>query len=118
MISTDRHTVKPWFQGKIPFTFNLPELQNSPFKLAGGKLTYFEHGPAAQLLFQVRSHQLSVFILQDQPGKIPLTIGSTVERELAFNVETWTEAGLRYVVVGDANAADIHALAELMRSAK
>jgi anti-sigma factor RsiW len=33
VISTDRHTVKPWFQGKLPFTFNLPELQNSPFKL-------------------------------------------------------------------------------------
>ncbi len=66
VISTDRHTVKPWFQGKIPFTFNLPELQNSSFKLVGGKVTYFEHSPAAQLLFQVRSHQLSVFILQDE----------------------------------------------------
>ncbi len=51
-------------------------------------------------------------------GKIPLSIGSTVERELAFNVETWSEAGLRYVVVGDANAADINAPAGLMRSAK
>ena len=37
VISTDRHTVKPWFQGKLPFTFNLPELQNSSFKLVGGR---------------------------------------------------------------------------------
>ena len=99
VISTDRHTVKPWFQGKLPFTFNLPELQNSPFKLIGGRVTYFEHSPGAHLLFQIRSHQMSVFILQDQPGMIPLTMGVTSERELAFNVETWTEGGLRYVVI-------------------
>ncbi len=118
VISTDRHTVKPWFQGKLPFTFNLPELQNSPFKLLGGRVTYFEHNPGAHLLFQIRSHQMSVFILQDQPGMIPLTMGVASEHELAFNVETWTGGGLRYVVVGDASPADIRALGELMRSAK
>src|SRR5579859_7195611 len=39
VISTDRHTVKPWFAGKIPFTFNLPELEGSPFALIGGKVS-------------------------------------------------------------------------------
>jgi anti-sigma factor RsiW len=62
VISTDRHTVKPWFAGKLPFTFNLPELQNSPFQLVGGRMAYFEQSPGAQLLFHVRKHQLSVFI--------------------------------------------------------
>src|ERR1700691_5329075 len=118
VISTDRHTVKPWFAGKLPFTFNLPELQNSPFKLIGGRVTYFEHNPGAQLLFQIRSHQLSVFIFQDQPGMIPLTMGLTAERELDFNVDTWSEGGLRYVVIGDASSADVRALSDLLRSAK
>jgi anti-sigma factor RsiW len=118
VVSTDRHTVKPWFQGKLPFTFNLPELQNSSFKLVGGRVMYFEHSPGAQLLFQIRNHQLSVFILQDQPGKTLLAIGVTAERELAFNVETWSDAGLRYIAIGDASPADIHALGELMRNAK
>jgi anti-sigma factor RsiW len=116
VISTDRHTVKPWFQGKLPFTFNLPELQNSSFKLVGGRVMYFRHSPGAQLLFQIRSHQLSVFVLQDRPEAIPLAVTSA--RELAFNVETWGDGGLRYVVVGDASPADIHALSELMRAAK
>ena len=40
VISTDRHTVKPWFQGRIPFSFNLPELQGSEFTLIGGRVTY------------------------------------------------------------------------------
>ena len=115
VISTDRHTVKPWFQGKLPFTFNLPELQNSPFKLVGGRVAYFKHSAGAQLLFELRNHQMSVFILQDQAGMIPFETGAT--REMAFNVETWSEGGLRYVVLGDANASDIHELSELLRAA-
>jgi anti-sigma factor RsiW len=118
VISTDRHTVKPWFQGKLPFTFNLPELQNSSFKLLGGKVTYFEHSPGAQLLFQIRNHQLSVFIFQNRQETIPLSTGIATARELAFNVEAWSEGGLRYVVIGDASPADVHELGELMRSAK
>jgi anti-sigma factor RsiW len=118
VISTDRHTVKPWFQGKLPFTFNLPELQSSSFKLLGGRVAYFEHNPSAQLIFQIRNHDLSVFILQDHPGMIPLTMGTSSDREMEFNVETWTESGLRYVVVGDASPPDIHALGDLLRNAR
>jgi anti-sigma factor RsiW len=117
VISTDRHTVKPWFQGKLPFTFNLPELQNSPFKLIGGRVMYLKHSAGAQLLYQLRNHQLSVFVLQDQPGMIPMSMGISATREMAFNLETWTEGGLRYVVVGDANTSDIHDLSELLRVA-
>ncbi len=117
VVSTDRHTVKPWFQGKLPFTFNLPELQNSSFKLLGGRLMYFEHSPAAQLLFQIRNHQLSVFVLQDRSAMFPLATGATA-RELAFNMETWGEGGLSYVVVSDASPADVHELSRLMKDAK
>ena len=116
VISTDRHTVKPWFQGKLPFTFNLPELQNSPFKLVGGRVMYFEHSAGAQLLFELRNHRLSVFVLQDR-SVIPLAAGATTTHEMAFNVETWNESGLRYVVIGDAGPADIHELSELLRAA-
>jgi len=117
VISTDRHTVKPWFQGKLPFTFNLPELQNSSFKLVGGKVMYLKHSAGAQLLFEIRNHRLSVFVLQDQPGMDPLAMGVSATRELAFNLETWSDGGLRYVVVGDTSAADIHELSELLRAA-
>ena len=114
VVSTDRHTVKPWFQGKLPFTFNLPELQDSPFQLLGGKLIYFEHSPGAQLLFETRKHQLSVFILQDQAAiRLPEAGAS---RERGFSVETWSRAGMRYVVISDTNPTDVHALSELLRT--
>ena len=67
VVSSDRHTVKPWFQGKVPFTFNVPELQGSPFELLGGKVTYLDQNPGAELLFTVRKHVLSVFIFKDSP---------------------------------------------------
>jgi anti-sigma factor RsiW len=115
VISTDRHTVKPWFQGKLPFTFNLPELQNTPFTLLGGRLMYFRHSAGAQLIYQLRKHQLSVFVLQDQPQVgFP---GTEAASEKGFSVESWSSGGLHYVVIGDSNQADIHALSELLRSA-
>jgi anti-sigma factor RsiW len=117
VVSTDRHTVKPWFQGKLPFTFNLPELGNSSFTLLGGKLIYFNHSPGAQLLFALRKHQLSVFILQDQPSGSLLQTGLATSSMKGFSVETWSQAGLRYAVIGDTSPADVHALADLLRAA-
>lgn len=117
VVSTDRHTVKPWFQGKLPYTFNLPELQDSPFKLLGGKLVYFQNNPGAHLLFEVRKHQISVFILQDQPNPARLPAASTPSSFRGFSVETWSQVGLRYVVISDTNRSDVHALADLLRAA-
>lgn len=117
VVSTDRHTVKPWFAGKLPFSFNLPEMQNSAFTLVGGRLVYFQHSPGAQLLFGVRKHQLSVFIFKDEPGGFGAQLGTATASRLALNMETWSEAGLRYYIVSDASAQDVHALSELLKNA-
>src|SRR5262249_26264580 len=101
VISTDRHTVKPWFQGKIPFTFNIPELQGSPFALIGGKVSYLGQSPGAHLIFRIRAHQISVFIFQDQAGA---DSGESFRTDLSFEVRTWKTNGLRYFMVGDAGA--------------
>ena len=116
VVSSDRHTVKPWFQGKLPFTFNLPELP-SPFKLLGGRLTYFQQSPGAQLLFEVGKHQISVFIFQNRAELSRVNSGSSLSKKLAFNTETWVDGGLWYFVVGDASPSDVHDLSELLRSA-
>ncbi len=107
VVSSDRHTVKPWFQGKVPFTFNVPELQGSPFELIGGKVTYLDQNPGAELLFTVRKHVLSVFIFKDSPD-LDRALGSGEPmRRLSFNVESWADDGLRYVIITDADRADV-----------
>jgi anti-sigma factor RsiW len=119
VISTDRHTVKPWFQGKIPFTFNLPELQGSEFTVLGGRVTYLAQTPGAHLIYQVRKHQISVFIFQDRvfEGHGETMSSSGPVTALSFNVESWTQGELRYFVVGDVAADDIQALSKLFRDA-
>jgi anti-sigma factor RsiW len=117
VVSTDRHTVKPWFAGRIPFTFNLPELQNTEFTLAGGRVTYFHQNPGAQLLFNLRKHQISVFIFRDQAGVLSSLGGDQTDTRLAFHLESFATGGLRYFIVGDAPASDLHALAELLKRA-
>jgi anti-sigma factor RsiW len=117
VISTDRHTVKPWFQGKIPFTFNLPELQNSEFTLLGGRVTYLDHAPGAELIYQIRKHQISVFIFPDHAVGHDLGSSSWSQKELSFNIQSWTQDGLRYFVIGDANNNDIRNLADLLKKA-
>lgn len=117
VVSTDRHTVKPWFAGKLPFTFNLPELQGSPYKLVGGRVAYFEQSPSAELLFDAGKHQLTVYIFQDHSGTTLFNGGITTAHKLDFNIETWSEAGLRYVVISDADRAAVHGLSELLQRA-
>ena len=115
VLSTDRHTVKPWFQGKIPFTFNLPELQNSEFSLIGGRVAYLGQAPGAELIYQIRKHQISVFIFPDRAVGNDLGSSSSSQKQLSFNIETWDRDGLRYFVIGDASSNDIQNLADLLK---
>lgn len=116
VVSSDRHTVKPWFQGKIPFTFNLPELQGTDFTLVGGRVTYLAQTPGAHLIYQIRKHEISVFIFPDRGEEIA-DLPSGAIQALSFNAESWTQNGLRYFVIGDVNGGDIGALSKLLRGA-
>ncbi len=91
LISTDRHTVKPWFQGKIPFAFDLPEIQNSEFSLLGGRMTYLGQTPGAHLIYDVRKHHISVFVFQEQSLRARLDENSLSPKKLSFNMETWSQ---------------------------
>ena len=114
VVSTDRHTVKPWFQGRIPFTFDLPDLQGSPFTLTGGRVAYFHQEPGAQLIFTYQRHMISAFIFRDTP-QLAIWQSSFSDRSTSFNLQTWTQNGLRYVLVSDVNAATLEQLAALLQ---
>lgn len=116
VISSDRHTVKPWFQGKIPFSFNLPELHGTEFTLVGARLAYLGQTPGAQLIYQLRKHEISVFVFQDRGGEAA-ALPSGTTRALSFTEENWIENGLHYFVIGDVGAPDIEALSKLLRDA-
>ena len=118
VISTDRHTVKPWFQGRIPFTFNLPEFSGTEFTLDGGRMVYFHQQPGAQLIVSLRQHKISVLIFQESAGMEREFPGSSaVDRRTSFGMETWQSQKLRFVLVSDADSSAIDRLARLLKEA-
>jgi len=108
VISTDMHTVKPWFQGRVPFTFNLPELSGSPFTLAGGRVAYLRGTPCAQLLFQYRLHRISMLI---GPASV-LTAAGDRNLPNGFHLVRFEKGGYAFTTIGDAG---IDTLTDLSR---
>ena len=115
VVSSDRHTVKPWFAGKVPFAFDLPDLKDSPFELIGGRVSYLDQSPGAELLVRVRKHEISVFIFTAQSLPADLNLSGLVDAK-SFQLESFEKNGLRYFVIGDVPAEDIHQLAERMKT--
>ncbi|MBB6146493.1 anti-sigma factor RsiW [Silvibacterium bohemicum] len=118
VVSTDRHTVKPWFTGKIPFTFDLPEFAGTGYTLLGGRLVYFHQRPGAQLIVALRQHKISVLIFQDSPDMTQAFAGpARVSRRNYFGIESWQSQELRFVVISDADPAAIETLSQSFQRA-
>lgn len=113
VVSTDNHTVKPWLQGKVPFTFEFAKVEGTPFQLIGGKIVYAEQQPGAQLWYQVGLHKISVSVFQARPGEAR----SGLNREFNFNVNSWVQNGLQYYLVTDANQDEAGKLVSLFQEA-
>jgi anti-sigma factor RsiW len=103
VVSTDRHTVKPWFEGKVPFAVDVPELAGTPFHLIGGRVVFLHGQPCAYLLIEKGAHRVSLFVFDAAVAPRVGGIGS-------MTVETWRARGLVYVAVADLSRADLEAL--------
>ena len=110
--SSDRHTVKPWFQGKTSFSPPVPDLTASGFSLAGGRLEVIHQRPAAAVVYKRREHIINLYVvpadgLQAKP--------STEEID-GYHFVRWAENGLSYAAVSDLNTAELRAFADLIRT--
>jgi anti-sigma factor RsiW len=108
--SSDQHTVRPWFNGKIDFAPPVADYTSSDFPLIGGRVDYVGGRPVAALVYRHRQHVINVFIWPagGEPG----------EREVAsqgYHLLRWSDAGLEYWAVSDLNSGELANLAELIR---
>ena len=110
--STDQHTVKPWFDGKLDFAPPVENFSAQGFPLIGGRLDYLDHHPAAALVYQRRKHFISVFLLP-ATGEPDRAESQTAER--GYNVISWTRGAMNYWLVSDLNPAELEELAKLLR---
>jgi anti-sigma factor RsiW len=108
--SSDQHTVKPWFSGKLDFSPKVKDLSSQGYSLSGGRLDYLNGMPVAGLVFARRQHVINVFVWPSskQSGSRSSTFAVT-----GFNIVPWTEAGLTYWAVSDLNAAELREFARL-----
>jgi anti-sigma factor RsiW len=114
-ISTDRHTVKPWFQGKLPFSFNLPDALPADTTLKGGDLAYLNGQPAALLLFTIHKHEVSVFLIQRSASPMVTVLPGT---QSGFAIRHATTHELRIIAVSDVNPADLEVLVSALVEAQ
>jgi anti-sigma factor RsiW len=112
VLSTDRHTVKPWFQGKIPFSFNLPEGLPQNTTLDGANLTYLHNRAAAQLLYSIGKHRVSVFVSERLPA--PGERDASLEHA-GFHVISFDTAALHIVAVSDVEMSRLTELVDAIR---
>jgi anti-sigma factor RsiW len=116
VVSTDRHTVKPWFQGKIPFSFNIPEFAGTEYTLIGGRLVYFHQHPGAQLIVSMHQHKVSVLIFQRSADIGRAFSQSTApDHSTSFGIEAWQSPELSFVLVSDADPAGIENLSRMLK---
>jgi len=119
VISTDRHTVKPWFQGKLPFSFNLPAALPQDVTLDGANLVQLEGQPTAQLLFSIGKHHASVF-LRERDAVKSAGEASTIQyaERNGFHVEGFRSSAIDGLAVSDADPARLHDLALALEQAQ
>jgi anti-sigma factor RsiW len=110
--SSDRHTVKPWFQGRLGFSPGVPDLSQAGYVLIGGRLEVIRQQRAAALVYKRREHIINLFIAE---GPAP---GSDQGRQVqGFNIVSWNARGLSYSAVSDLNATELSSFAQLIQNA-
>jgi anti-sigma factor RsiW len=109
--STDQHTVKPWFNGRVDFSPPVRDLAEQGFPLIGGRLDYLDHRDVATLIYQRRKHIVSVFIWPVDSGAKP---PGSMSAE-GYNVMSWQLADMNFCAVSDVSADDLRQLSQLLQ---
>ncbi|HZX97089.1 MAG TPA: anti-sigma factor [Myxococcales bacterium] len=110
--SSDQHTVKPWFQGKLDYSVSVSDWAAEGFPLVGGRLDYVEDTPAAALVYRRAQHVVNLFVWPSKRASVdPL-------QHLArrgYSAYWWTKDGMHYWAVSDLNEPELQKFVELVR---
>ncbi|HEX5377020.1 MAG TPA: anti-sigma factor [Phenylobacterium sp.] len=104
--TSDRHVVRPWFNGKIDFAPPVPDLTDQGFPLAGGRLDYADGRTVAAVVYRRRAHVINLFVMPHRAAAWSLARPRTPP---GYSVVTWTRGGLDYWAVSDVEGAELEA---------
>jgi len=104
VVSTDQHTVKPWFDGKVDVAPPVIDLTAQGFTLLGGRLDYIDGEPVASVVYQRRKHIINLFVAQRLGTEHVTVRPSTVQ---GYNVRNWSDKGLDFWAVSDLDGEEL-----------
>ncbi|HSE88410.1 MAG TPA: anti-sigma factor [Candidatus Binatia bacterium] len=111
--SSDQHTVKPWFNGKVDFSPPVVDLASQGFQLVGGRLDYLDNRPVAALIYQRDKHLINVFIW---PSSESSDSGIRADTRQGYHVFHWTRSGMTYWVVSDLEGNQLQEFIRLLQN--
>ncbi|MGA2258517.1 MAG: zf-HC2 domain-containing protein [Thermoguttaceae bacterium] len=111
VVSTDQHTMKPWFRGKLDFSPLVPDFASQGFALTGGRLDYLTDREVAALVYQCRAHVINVF---QWPADGKNTAVRSFSRQ-GYHIRGWQGAGMVYWAISDINDHDLDEFVHLFQ---
>lgn len=121
ILSSNQHTVKPWFVGRLDFSPAVVDLTAQGFPLLGGRLDYLGGRPVAALVYTRRQHVVNVFIRSREPHTLktesrrdPVSLAA----QHGYNIVTWQDSDADYWAISDLNRKELEELAGSFATAK
>jgi anti-sigma factor RsiW len=114
VISTDQHTVKPWFNGKLEVAPPVVDLTAQGFTLIGGRLDYVDARPIGAIVYRRRQHVINLFVAQTASTERKT---ARIENIQGFNIRRWGDHGLNYWAVSDLAADELAEFGEKFEAA-
>jgi len=115
VISSDQHTVKPWFDGKLDFAPPVKDFSSQGFPLLGGRLEYLNNRAVAALIYQRQKHFINLYIW---PAEKSSTTSEVATKRQGYNLLHWTNSGMTYWAISDLNGLELHEFARLAQEAQ
>lgn len=114
VISTDQHTVKPWFNGRIDYAPPVVDLSDKGFPLAGGRLDYVGGRTVSVLIYHTDKHPIDVYVFpaRDKASAAPMITGAD-----GYAIARWRRNGMTYWAITDAEASHLRVFVEALQAA-
>ena len=109
--STDQHTVKPWFAGKLDYSPQVVDLGPAGYPLIGGRLDVLDHRNVAAIIYQRRKHYINLFIWPSDTG----SLHDRLYNQNGYHVLGWTKSGMNYLAVSELGEKELREFVQMIQ---